>query len=85
MHYFRGHSKLMSLGKGGGEYAKLVTKSDIGVRGVHANSDITTKKIMYKFLLFVCFWSAQQQLSFGYHFGRAAVSTISLSPSTQSK
>ena len=65
MHYFRGHSKLMSLGKGGGEYAKLVTKSDIGVRGVHANSDITTKKIMYKFLLFVCFWSAQQQLNFG--------------------
>ena len=41
-------------------YPKVVTKSDIGGRGVHANSDITTKKIMYKFLFFTCFWSARR-------------------------
>ena len=29
---------------GGGEYPKLVTKSDIGRRVVHANSDFNTKK-----------------------------------------
>ena len=37
-------------GRGGGEYPKLVTKSDIGGSWVHSNSDITTKKKnMYKF------------------------------------
>ena len=34
-------------------------------RGVHANSKITTKKIMYMF----SFFTAQQQLSFGFDFG----------------
>ena len=29
---------------GGRGYPKLVTKSDIGGRGLHANSDITYKK-----------------------------------------
>ena len=33
-----------AVGRGGGEYPKLVTKSDIGEREVHANSDITTKE-----------------------------------------
>ena len=31
---------------------------------VHANSDITTKKIMYKFLFFTCFWSVRQVVRF---------------------
>ena len=34
---------------GGRGYPKLMTKSDIGGSGVHANSDITTKKNMYNF------------------------------------
>ena len=34
---------------GGGGVPKLVTKSDIGGSGVHANNEITTKKNMCKF------------------------------------
>ena len=58
------YSKMMSRGKERVGYQKLVTKSDIGKREVHANSDITTKKNC-KFLFFTCSWSAQQQLRFG--------------------
>ena len=34
------------------------------------------KKIMYKFLFFTCFWSAEQQLSFGKHSGGGVISSI---------
>ena len=47
-------------GRGGGEYPKLVTKSDIGGSWVHSNSDITTKKkicISLKKIL-CCWWIA---------------------------
>ena len=37
-----GRSKMTLLGEGGEGYPKLVTKSDIGGRGLHANSDFTT-------------------------------------------
>ena len=40
----RSHSKTTSLELGGESYPKLVTKSNIGERVLHANSDITTKK-----------------------------------------
>ena len=60
----RAISKCDVIEGGGRGYPKLVTKSDIEGRGVHANSDITTKN-MYKFVFYVCFWSAQQQLRFG--------------------
>ena len=38
-------------GRGWGGYPKVVTKSGMG-GGVHANSDIITKKVTYKFLFF---------------------------------
>ena len=60
-----GHSKMTSPGYRGSGYPKLVTKSDILGRRVHANSDITTTKSTYKFLFSACFWSARQHLSFG--------------------
>ena len=41
------------------------------------------KKIMYKFLLFVYFLSARQQLSFGQHSGRGVVLSIGLSSRVQ--
>ena len=66
-------------------YPKLVTKNDIKGGGVQANSDITTKKIMYKFLFFVCFSLVKQQLSFGYHSVGGVVSSIGLSPDVQAK
>ena len=87
--YARGYSKITSSGQGGGgvgvggtqnywqkvtygggEYMQIVTSS--------------LKKIMYKFLLFVCFWSVRQQLSFVYHSDRGVVSSTGLSPRTQS-
>ena len=37
---------------GGGVYPKFVTRSDIGRRVVHANSNIINKNILYKFLFF---------------------------------
>ena len=44
------------------------------------------KKIMYKFLFFACFLSAQQyQLSFGQHSGGGVVSSTGLSPRAQTK
>ena len=42
----RSHSKTTSLELGGESYPKLVTKSNIGGRVLHANSDCTTKKNM---------------------------------------
>ena len=42
-------------GVGGGRYPKLVTKSDIGGRGVHAISDITTKKNSLEVFIFHLF------------------------------
>ena len=53
--------------------------------GVHANSDITTKKILHKFLSFTSFWSPRQQLSFGQHYGGVVVSSIGLSSCAQAK
>ena len=38
-----------------GGYPKLVTKSGIGEKGVHANSAITTTKIMHNFLILLVF------------------------------
>ena len=63
---------------------KISDKNDIR-GGVQANSDITTKKIMYKFLFFVCFSLVKQQLSFGYHSVGGVVSSIGLSPDVQAK
>ena len=60
-----GHSKMTSPGYRGSGYPKLVTKSDIVGRRVHANSDMTTKKSTHKLLFSACFWSARQHLSFG--------------------
>ena len=42
--------------RGWGEW---FTQNNINREGVHANSDITTKKIMHKVLFFTCFWSAR--------------------------
>ena len=74
-------------GQEGGEgYPKLVTNSvKLGVKGAHANSDITTKKIIHKFLLFACFWSARQQLKFGWYSGRGVISSIGLTSRAQAK
>ena len=36
------------------------------------------KKIMYKFLLFTCFWLARQQLNFGWRSGWGVISSIGL-------
>ena len=43
------------------------------------------EKIIYKGLFFVCFCLARQQLSFVYHSSKGVVSSIGLSPRTQSK
>ena len=70
--------------KEGGRYPKLVTKSDLGERGVHANSDITTKKkICTNFYFPLDF--GQRRLSFGYFPGGDAVSKIGLSPFVQAE
>ena len=39
----------MTSPREGAGYPKLVTKSDLAGSGVHANSEITSKKNMYKF------------------------------------
>ena len=43
------------------------------------------KKIMFKFLFFTYFWSARQQLSFGYHSCSGDVSNIGLSLRAEAK
>ena len=43
------------------------------------------KKVMYKFLFFACFLSAQRQLRFGKHSGVGVVSSTALSPLAQTK
>ena len=70
-------------GRGRRGYPKVVTTSGIEWTGVHVNSDINTKKIMYKFSFFFCFWSARQQLNFGQHFSGDVVSSIGLIPHVQ--
>ena len=53
-------------GVGGVGCPKLLTKSDIGEKGVHANIEITTKKICILFHVYIlaCFCSVRRQLSF---------------------
>ena len=63
-----------SLGEGREGYPKVVTKSGIGGRGYIKIVTSPPKKTMYKFLFFPLFWSTQQQLSFGWHFGGGVVS-----------
>ena len=43
------------------------------------------KKVMYKFLFFACFLSAQHQLRFGLHSGGGVVSSTSLTSRAQTK
>ena len=62
-----------------------MTKSDIGGKGYMKIVASPPKKIMYKFLFFTWFWSAWQQLSFGWHFGGGVVSRIDLSSHVQSR
>ena len=35
-----------------------------------------SKKIMFKFLLLVCFWSLRLQLNFGCHTGRGVIQAL---------
>ena len=43
------------------------------------------KNVMYKFLFFAWFLSAQHQLRFGKHSGGSVVSSTGLSPRNQTK
>ena len=55
-----GSSKNDVTGIGGEDVLKVSDKKGHRVEGVHANSNIITKKTMHKFLFFTCFWSVQQ-------------------------
>ena len=58
-------------GRGTG-YPKLVTKSDLAGSGIHANSEITSKKNMYKskkdlvFIFFVFKYTLARRLGTGF-------------------
>ena len=70
----RGHSKMTSPEQVGGRCPKLVTKSDIGGIGVHANSDITTKKIcisLKQTLLINTFYLFNTQIHIRQHCGKS--------------
>ena len=50
-----GHSKVTSPRAEGRGYPKLVTQGDVGGRGIHANSEITTKKFFLSFYFSLVF------------------------------